>query len=106
QSHRLKHFELVSDFGDCREKTERLLHSQLQDLINVLAFVTNIQDTRLKASSFALFTDQLHISQKLHLHRNGAVTFAGFTAASRNVERKMAGSKRLAFRFPSRGEKL
>ena len=56
------------------------------------------------ARALALLADQLHVGQKLHLHGDRAVALAGFAAAARNVEGKMAGGVAALLGFASGGE--
>ena len=86
------------------EELHRLAHRQLQHFVDVQAVVLDLQDAALVARAFALFADQLHVGQKLHLDRHRAVALARLAAAARDVERKVPGRVAALLRLPRGGE--
>ena len=51
--------------------------------MNVFAFIADIENLRLVARAFAVFTDEFDVGEKLHLHGHGAVALARFTSTTR-----------------------
>ena len=86
------------------EEVHRLAHRELQHLVDVQTVVANIQNAALVARALALFADQFHVGQELHLHRDRAIALAGFAAAARNVERKVARRVAALLGFARGGE--
>ena len=72
--------------------------------MNVLALVTYFEHLRLVARALAFVADQLHIGQKLHLDRDGAIPLAVFAASAGHVERKMSGGEAALLSFRQRRE--
>ena len=72
------------------EDGKGFLHGEAQHLVNVQTFVPNVEDGALVAGAPALFANQLHVGQKLHLHGYGTVALAGFATSAGHVEGKMA----------------
>src|SRR5215472_14450929 len=58
--------------------------------MNIFSAILDFKNAALESRSAALFTNQFHVGEKLHLHRNRAVALAGFTPSARYVERKMS----------------
>src|SRR6185369_16321356 len=61
--------------------------------MNILPVITDLQNLRLVARAFALFTDQFDIGEKLHLHSDRAITLTGFATATGYIEREMSGTQ-------------
>ena len=61
--------------------------------MDVLPFISNVQDRRLKPHAVTLFANQFDIRQELHLYSHRSVALAGLTAAAGNVKRKVAWRK-------------
>ena len=76
---------------------QRLFHRQVQHFVDVLAAIAHFQHLRLVSRAFALFADQFHVGQKLHLHGHGAVALAGIAAASGDVEREVPRAEKPRF---------
>src|SRR5262252_8853161 len=74
--------------------------------MNVQALVTDLQNPGLVARALAIVADQLHVGKKLHFYGHCAVTLAGLTASSRNVEREVARGIAAAIRFGRAGEQV
>jgi hypothetical protein len=55
----------------------------------ILAAITHVQNLLFETRAFALFANQLDVSEKLHLHGDGAVALANVTTAAGQVERKV-----------------
>ena len=102
----LQHAQLLHDLGHAGEEVQRLLHRQVQHVVNVLAVIANLQHFRLVARALALLADQLHVGQELHLHRDRAVALAGFAAAAGNVEGEMSRGVAALLALRQRGEQL
>ena len=96
--------QLGDDFGNTIEEGESLARRELQDFVNIFAAITNIEDAGFEARATAFFADKLDVGEKLHFDGDGAVALAGFAAAARNVERKMAGRESAALGVGSGGE--
>ncbi len=65
------------------EKVHRLAYRELQHFVDIQIVVANLQDAALVARTLALFADQFHVGQELHLHRHRAIALAHFAAAAR-----------------------
>ena len=89
--------EFGNNLGNIDEKRQRFAHRQLQDFVNIFPVIADFQNTAFEAGAAAFFADEFDVGEKLHLDRDGAVALASFAAASRHVERKMAGSVTAAF---------
>src|SRR5262249_50193512 len=87
----LEDTQLVCDLGLAGQELQRLADGEVQHLMNVFSLVTDLQYAGLIACAFALFADQLHVGQKLHLDGDGSIALAGLTAAAGDVEREMPG---------------
>lgn len=56
------------------KKADRLVHAHVQDIVNVLALVSDLQDLRLEAFSAARLADHGHIGHELHADMDKAFT--------------------------------
>src|SRR5580765_4196535 len=84
------------------EILQRFAHREVQHLMNVFAFIADVENLRLVARAFAIFADEFHVSEELHLHGHGAVTLAGFTAAAWNIKTEVARAVAVLVRFSDR----
>ena len=62
--------------------------------MNVLALISHFENPGLIPRAVAILAGQLHIGQKLHLHRDRAIPFARVASAAWNIEREMSRRKR------------
>ena len=97
---------LSTIFGTPGEEVQRFLDGQIQHFMNILAAIADLEDLRLVARAFAFFTDQLHVGEELHFHRNRTVALAGFATAAGNIEREMPGGEAALFRFRQRRKQI
>src|SRR4051794_20335097 len=74
--------------------------------MDVFAVEPYVENAALEARAAAFFTNEFHIGEKLHLHGDSAIALAGFAAATRNVEGKMAGGVAAALGVGSFGEDI
>ena len=102
----VEHAQFFREPGNVGEKPERFAHGEVQDFVNVLAFVVDFEHLRLVARALAFVADQLHVGQKLHFDGDGAVTLAVFAAAAGHIKRKMPGSEAALLGFRQRGEQF
>ena len=58
--------------------------------MDVLAFIADLQHSRLIACAFALLAQQLDICQELHFNGHRAIALASLAASAGNVEREMS----------------
>src|SRR5580658_7815633 len=58
--------------------------------MDIQPLITNIENGALEARAFALFAQQLHVGQKLHLYCDRAVSLAMLAASAGDIERKVA----------------
>ena len=70
--------------------------------MNVFAFIADVENLRLIARAFAVFTNEFDVGEKLHLHGHGAVALARLTAAARDIKTEMARAKAMLVRFSNR----
>ena len=70
---------------------KRALYRQVEHLVDVLPVIANLQHFGLVPHALALFANQLHIGQKLHLDCHRAVALACLATAAGNVEGEMPG---------------
>src|SRR6202046_5119031 len=101
-----QHSQPRSNFRIRREKRKRLAHRHLQHIMNVLFFVTHVQHRTLVTCPPAIFADQLHVSEKTHLHRYGSISLARFAPTAGNVEGKMSSRESALLRFRCRRKKF
>src|SRR5581483_457648 len=88
------------------EELQRLLHRQIQNLMNVLALVANLEQRRFVTRAPAFFAGKFDVSQELHFHRYSSIALASFATSARNVEREVSGAVAALLRFRQRGEEL
>src|SRR5271169_1626200 len=86
----VQHAQLFREPRNLGKELKRFANREVQDFMNVLAFVVDFKHLRLVASALTFVADQLHVGQKLHFNRNRAVTLAVFAASARYIERKMS----------------
>src|ERR1700744_4641484 len=101
QANFFQHAHLVSDLWMSGEKLQRFTHREVQHFMNIFAFIANVKDRRLVAHAFAVFANQLHVGQKLHLDGYGAIALTRLTAAARYVEGKMSSAESMLVRLRS-----
>src|SRR5208283_4827968 len=77
-----------------------------QDFMNILTAITNFEHLSLVARALAFFANQLHIREKLHFHRNGAIALTRLAAASGDIKRKMTRGHSTLLSLRQRGKKL
>ena len=106
ESHFVENSQLRSNFRNSREKNQCFAHRQLEHFVHIFFAIPDFEDSALESCSAAFFADELDVRQELHLHGYDSFALARFAAASRNIERKMAGRVAALFRFRRRGEKL
>src|SRR6185437_10200078 len=82
----IKHAQLVRDLGHVAKESQRLMDSQVQHLMNVLAAIAHVEDLLLEPRAFAFFADEFYVREELHLDSNGAVALTNFTATAGHVE--------------------
>src|SRR5438067_1986432 len=78
--------QLVGNLRRRSEKLKRLFYREIERIKDVLPPVANLEDTRLVARPFAFFTNQLHVSEELHLDCHRSVALADFATSARDVE--------------------
>ena len=100
----VEHFEAVHQLRRGAEELHRFAHGELQDLVDIAAVVLDLEDAALVARALALFADQLHVGEELHLDSDGAIALAGLAAAARDVEGEMPGGVAALFGFAGGGE--
>src|ERR1700678_1455563 len=88
------------------EELQSLTNCKIQNLVNILAFVTYVKHLGFVARALALVTDQFHISQKLHFNGDCAVALAVFATASGHVKREMAGREATLLRLRQRSKQF
>src|SRR3974377_291998 len=88
----VEHPQFGNYFRNIDEEGQGLANGHFENVVNVFSVAA------------ALFSDQFDISKKLHFDGNGTVALAGFAAATRHVERKVAGGKAAALGVRSVGE--
>src|SRR5580704_9997880 len=82
------------------------MHGEAEDFVNVLVAITHIEDGALEARAAALLADQFDVGEELHLHGDGAIALASFTAAAGDIEGEMAGAETAALGVRSGGEEF
>ena len=95
---------LETTLGTIHEEGEGFAHGHIENVVNILAVITNLEDAALEALAAAFFANQLDVGEKLHFHGHGAIALAGFAAAAGNVEGKMAGGVAAALGIGSVGK--
>src|ERR1044071_6478286 len=85
-----QHAQRVSNLGMAGEILERLAHGEVQDLMNVFAFIADVEDLRLVARALAIFTQEFHIGEELHFDGYGAIALACLTASARDIKAEVA----------------
>jgi len=100
----VEYVELVDDLRMAGEVNQRLFDGHVEDIVDVLALVTDLEDGGLVASAVAFFARQLHVGEELHLDCDRSVAFADIAAASGDVEGEVSGGEAAALRVRLRGE--
>ena len=85
----IQHAQTVRNLRHFAKERDRLAHRHAQHFVNVLAAITNVENLLFEPRSFALFTNQLDVGEKLHLHRDRAVALTNLATAARKIERKV-----------------
>src|SRR5580704_6445270 len=102
----VKHCKLVHDLRVTGEEVDSFAHSHVEDVVDILALVLDLKNGSLVARAIALLARELDVSKELHLHGDGAISFANVAATSGNVEAEAAGSEALAPRIGLRSIEL
>jgi hypothetical protein len=66
------------------------MNGHVEHVMNVLPFITNLQDGGLESFAIAGVTGDINICEELHFHLDDALTLAFLTSALRHVEREIA----------------
>src|SRR5580658_10270035 len=98
--------EFIDDLWVACEEVDRFAHGHVEDVVDVLAFVFDLEDGGLVARAVALLAGELDVGEKLHLDGDRAVAFADVAAATGNVEGEAAGGEALAARVGLCGVEL
>ena len=80
--------------GDPRlppEEMQRLVHGQVQDLVDRLPVVAHLEQGRRIAPAPADLADEIHVGEELQVHPHLPVPRAGLAASAGDVEREVAG---------------
>jgi hypothetical protein len=99
QANLLEGTQFFGYLGRLGEKSQRLLHRKIEHLMDILAVIAHFQHLRFVTRALALFTNQLHVGQKLHFHGNRAIALADLATASRHVEGKVSRRQSALFRL-------
>ena len=83
--------ELVDDLGVAGEVDERFFDGHVEDVVDVLAFVLDVEDVRFVTGAVTFFAGELDVGEELHLDGDGAVAFADVAAAAGDVEGEVSG---------------
>ena len=86
------------------EVDESFFDGHVEDVVDVLAFVLNIEDGGFVTCSITFFTGELDVGQELHLDRDGAVAFADVATAAGDVEGEVTGAEATTFGIGLCGE--
>src|SRR5262249_6099120 len=83
-----EYFEFFYYFRNISEEQQSLTNGHVQDLINVFAFVEDLEDAALVSCSLTLLAHEFDIGQELHLNGDGSIALADLASAARDVERE------------------
>src|SRR5207247_4218521 len=72
--------------GYVAEKPRRFIHRQIENVGDVLAFVSDLQRLAVIAFAVAHFAFDVNVRQKVHLDFNQSAAFAIFAAAAFDIE--------------------
>src|SRR5437764_452742 len=78
QAYFIQHAQTICDLIYVAEEGDRLAHSHVQNIVNVLAAITHVEDLLFEARAFAFFADEFDVREKLHLDRDRAVALTNF----------------------------
>jgi len=78
------------DFGEIHEEGQGFAHGHIENIMDIFAVVTNVENAALEALSAALLADQLHVRQELHFDGHGAIAPGRFHSVPGDIEGKMA----------------
>jgi hypothetical protein len=88
--------KLVDDLWVAGEVDECLLDGHVEDVVDVLAFVADVEDGGFVACSVTFFAGEFDVGEELHLDGDGAVAFADVAAAAGDVEGEVSGAEAAA----------
>ena len=100
----IEHLHSLHQPGSAHKKLKGLLHRQPQHFMNIKAVVLDLQHRGLEASALAIFTNQFHVGEELHLHSNRSVALTSLATSARYIERKMSGGVAALIRLRSSGK--
>src|SRR5437588_9995956 len=86
QANFIEHAQTIGDLVYVAKERDRFAHRHVQNVVNVLAAITHVEDLLFEARAFAFFADEFDVREKLHLDRDRAVALTNFTAPTRNIE--------------------
>ncbi len=86
------------------EVDEGFLDGHVEDVVDVFAFVADVEDGGFVACSVTFFAGELDVGEELHLDGDGAVAFADVAAAAGDVEGEVPWAEAAALGVGLRGE--
>ncbi len=98
--------QLARDDRDVAEEIGGVLDRHLQNVIDVLAFVADLQRLAVVALAAADVAGHVDVRQEVHLDLDHAVALAGLAAAALDVEAEAARLVAARARFLGAGEQL
>ena len=96
--------ELVDDARVSGEVGEGFLDGHVENVVDVLAFVFDVEDGGFVTGCVAFFAGEFDVGEELHFYGDGAVALADVAAAAGDVEGEAAGGEALAFGVGLGGE--
>ena len=106
QANVVQGLQLAPDRRDAAEKLQCLLHCHIQHIGDGFAFVFDVKGFAVVALALAHLAGHVHIRQKVHLDFDNAITLAGFTTATLDVETEASRLVSADFRFRELGEEI